>query len=179
MLLYIVSFKWRPAKVIIENENVFMANLSSILPDTLAEERIRQLKQITKERCPSQYIDFYIFLIAVTCIICSAMFTFIARSLNISMWFPLILLIIPTIISFWTSKRRKQMYGEIREFERQVKKALSEFTKHDCSYFIVWSFEKMQLDKAPCKHLQLCFMIRVIQLDPEMGLQCSSSSSSS
>ncbi|PHZ09212.1 uncharacterized protein RHIMIDRAFT_246185 [Rhizopus microsporus ATCC 52813] len=106
------------------------------------------------------------------------MFTFIARSLNISMWFPLILLIIPTILSFWTSKRRKRMYGEIREFERQVKKALSEFTKHDCSYFIVWSFEKMQLDKAPCKHLQLCFMIRVIQLDPEMGLQYSSSSNS-
>ncbi|ORE02108.1 hypothetical protein BCV72DRAFT_215990 [Rhizopus microsporus var. microsporus] len=51
-------------------------------------------------------------------------------------------------------------------------------TDHDCSYFIVWSFEKMQLDKAPCKHLQLCFMIRVIQLDPEMGLQYSSSSNS-
>lgn len=91
------------------------------LPSTLAQERINQLKQFTKEYCPSQHIDFYIFLIAIVCIVCSAIFTFIARSLSISMWFPLLLLLIPTILSFWTSKRRSRIYIKIREVSFEKK----------------------------------------------------------
>lgn len=169
--LYIASFKWRPPKVIIENEDELITKLSSILPRALAEERVDRLKQITKEQCPSQHIDFYIFLIAISCIICSAVFTFIARSLNISMWFPLLLLLVPTALSFWTSKRRNKIYTKIRKFEKLLKKTLNEFTKNDCSHFIVWTFERVQLDKTPCKSIRLCFMVRITQLDPEIGLR--------
>ncbi|KAG0734623.1 hypothetical protein G6F57_014277 [Rhizopus arrhizus] len=65
---------------------------------------------------------------------------------------------------------------KIREFEKLLKKTLNEFTKNDCSHFIVWSCEKVQLDKAPCKSTRLCFIIRITQLDPEIGLRDSESS---
>ncbi|EIE88904.1 hypothetical protein RO3G_13615 [Rhizopus delemar RA 99-880] len=44
------------------------------------------------------------------------------------------------------------------------------------NHFIVWSCEKVQLDKAPCKSTRLCFIIRITQLDPEIGLRGSEGS---
>ncbi|KAI9280384.1 hypothetical protein BY458DRAFT_430876 [Sporodiniella umbellata] len=38
-------------------------------------------------------------------------------------------------------------------------------------HFIVWTCERIQLDNAPSKSTRLCFMIRIIQLDPEIGLR--------
>lgn len=81
-----------------------------------------QIHRLVRNHCPSHHIDFYIFLLAVVCIICSAIFTFIARSLNISMWCPLILLLVPTGLSFWTSKRRSTLIIKIKEVKREKEK---------------------------------------------------------
>ncbi|CAO0800723.1 unnamed protein product [Mucor circinelloides] len=85
------------------------------IPQTLAETRVEQLSRLVANQCPSHHVDFYVFTIAVLCVICSAIFTFVARSLHISMWCPLLLLLIPTALSFWTSKRRSTLIIKIKE----------------------------------------------------------------
>lgn len=127
---YVVSLRWRPPKLIIlEEDSLFrcVGNTCYIhsctlfnpvkkkLPVSLAEARINEIKKLVKHQCPSHHVDFYIFLLAVICIICSTIFTFIARSLNISMWCPLLLLLVPTALSFWTSKRRSKLILKIKE----------------------------------------------------------------
>ncbi|KAI9272113.1 hypothetical protein EDC94DRAFT_580577 [Helicostylum pulchrum] len=166
---YIVSLRWRPPKVLIDEESL-SRNLSVLLPNTIVEARIDQIRRLVRNHCPSHHIDFYIFLLAVVCIICSAIFTFIARSLNISMWCPLILLLVPTGLSFWTSKRRSTLIVKIKEFESRLKKTLYEFNTNDSNHHINWSLERVPIEQAPCRSARFCLMIHITELDPEMGI---------
>ncbi|CEP13406.1 hypothetical protein [Parasitella parasitica] len=137
-----------------------------MIPQNLIEARIEQLDRLVQNQCPSHHVDFYVFTIAVLCVVCSAIFTFIARSLNISMWFPLLLLLIPTALSFWTSKRRSTLIIKIKEFESALKKTLYEYTATDQN--IKWSLQRVPIDEAPCTSVRFCLMIQVTELDPEM-----------
>ncbi|KAG2196641.1 hypothetical protein INT46_002349 [Mucor plumbeus] len=163
---YIVSLRWKPPKLIIKDESNIITSLSSFIPQTLIESRIEQLNCLVQNQCPSHHIDFYIFTIAVLCVICSAIFTFIARSLNISMWCPLLLLLIPTALSFWTSKRRSTLIVKIKEFESALKKTLYEYTATDQN--IKWSLQRVPVDEAPCTSVRFCLVIHIKELDPEM-----------
>ncbi|KAI8879617.1 hypothetical protein K501DRAFT_256493 [Backusella circina FSU 941] len=137
-----------------------------MLPKTLVEARIDQLRTLVQDHCPSHHVDFYIFVVAILCVICSAIFTFVARSLSISMWCPLLLLLIPTGLSFWTSKRRSMLLVRIKE----LKQTLKEFTKNDSSHRVGWSFQRVHPDNAPCASTRFCLMIMITELDSEMGL---------
>ncbi|EPB87703.1 hypothetical protein HMPREF1544_05484 [Mucor circinelloides 1006PhL] len=136
------------------------------IPQTLAETRVEQLSRLVANQCPSHHVDFYVFTIAVLCVICSAIFTFVARSLHISMWCPLLLLLIPTALSFWTSKRRSTLIIKIKEFESALKKTLYEYTATDQT--IKWSLQRVPIDEAPCTSVRFCLVIHVTELDPEM-----------
>ncbi|CAO3623863.1 unnamed protein product [Mucor hiemalis] len=136
---------------------------------TLAKARIQHIERLVRNHCPSYHIDFYIFLLAVICIICSAIFTFIARSLNISMWCPLLLLLVPTGLSFWTSKRRSKLMIKIKEFESRLKKTLYEFNTDDTSHHIIWSVERIPIEQAPIRSTRFCLKIYITKLDNEMG----------
>lgn len=46
---------------------------------------------------------------------CSAGFSLAARSADISMWYPLILLLVPAALSYWTSRRRATFVYRIRQ----------------------------------------------------------------
>ncbi|KAI8389241.1 hypothetical protein BD560DRAFT_430218 [Blakeslea trispora] len=164
--LYIVSQRWKPPKLImLEPQPKIIHRLALYIPDTLTQARLDQLDQLVKEHCPSHHIDFYIFIVAVMCVVCSAVFTFVARSLQISMWCPLLLLLVPTGLSFWTSKRRSTLPTRTKEFESRVKKTLYGFTTVD---HLVWSLERVPFNQTPFKSAKLCLMIQLTTLEDQL-----------
>ncbi|GAA5795823.1 hypothetical protein HPULCUR_001185 [Helicostylum pulchrum] len=86
------------------------------------------------------------------------------------MWCPLILLLVPTGLSFWTSKRRSTLIVKIKEFESRLKKTLYEFNTNDSNHHINWSLERVPIEQAPCRSARFCLMIHITELDPEMGI---------
>ncbi|KAL9550102.1 hypothetical protein MBANPS3_004889 [Mucor bainieri] len=185
---YIVSLRWKPPRMIMLDPTQVIPDLSTFvwyncylkrtrsallththskIPQAVAEARVAQLRRIVEESCPSHHLDFYVFVIAVLCVICSAIFTFIARSLHISMWCPLLLLLVPTALSFWTSKRRSALIGKIKEFESTLEKILYEFTATDQS--IKWTLLRVPASEAPCTSVRFSFAIHITQFDPEMA----------
>ncbi|OAD04722.1 hypothetical protein MUCCIDRAFT_108555 [Mucor lusitanicus CBS 277.49] len=163
---YIVSLRWKPPKMIMLDEANVISGLSSFIPQAVAEARVEQLNRLVANQCPSHHVDFYVFTIAVLCVICSAIFTFVARSLHISMWCPLLLLLIPTALSFWTSKRRSTLIVKIKEFESALKKTLYEYTATDQN--LKWTLQRVPIDEAPCTSVRFSFVIHITELDPEM-----------
>ncbi|KAK4519721.1 AMSH/STAMBP protein ubiquitin specific-protease [Mucor velutinosus] len=83
------------------------------------------------------------------------------------MWCPLLLLLIPTALSFWTSKRRSTLIIKIKEFESALKKTLYDYTATDQS--IKWSLQRVPIDEAPCTSVRFCLVIHITELDPEMA----------
>lgn len=62
---------------------------------------------------PHIWIDTYLFFTAVMFVIGAATFSIIARAVNLSMWYPLIMLLIPGIIAYFTTKRRNVYYKKL------------------------------------------------------------------
>ncbi|GAN04895.1 hypothetical protein MAM1_0076d04362 [Mucor ambiguus] len=82
------------------------------------------------------------------------------------MWCPLLLLLIPTVLSFWTSKRRSTLIIKIKEFESALKKTLYEYTATDQN--LKWTLQRVPIDEAPCTSVRFSFVIHITELDPEM-----------
>ncbi|OBZ81459.1 hypothetical protein A0J61_10496 [Choanephora cucurbitarum] len=165
--LYIVSLRWKPPKLMfMEPQQKIMARLALHIPEALIQAQMDQLDQLVRHQCPSHHIDLYVFIVAVVCVVCSAVFTFVARSLEISMWCPLLLLLIPTGLSFWTSKRRSTLATRTKKFEGLVRKTLYDFTTVNPP--ILWSLEPVALDHVPFPSAKLCLMIQLTELDDQL-----------
>lgn len=76
---------------------------------------MRQLDRLVRTQCPSTHIEYYVFVFVIACVACSAGFSLAARSADISMWYPLILLLVPAALSYWTSRRRATFVHRIRQ----------------------------------------------------------------
>jgi hypothetical protein len=57
-------------------------------------------------------------MLAIVFVIASAAFSLVARAAGVSMWYPLILLIFPAVLSLWTSRRRATMVYRVKEVSR-------------------------------------------------------------
>ncbi|KAI8079498.1 uncharacterized protein B0P05DRAFT_540822, partial [Gilbertella persicaria] len=137
------------------------------MPENTVKRRLDQLDQLVRHHCPSHHIDFYVFIVAILCVVCSAIFTFIARSLHISMWCPLLLLLIPTGLSFWTSKKRSTLGVRMKQFESLVNKTLYDFSSLD--QHILWTMERMTMpQQAPFKSARFCLMIQIKHTDDQL-----------
>lgn len=111
------------------------------------------------------------------------------------MWCPLVLLLVPTALSFWTSKRKSTLIIKIKEvlssynqllgnnkmiliyyaqFESGLKKTLYEFNTNDSTHHINWSLERVPIEQAPkcCSRSAVifCLMINITEIDPELGI---------
>lgn len=66
-----------------------------------------------KTNYPQIWVETYLFIFAVALIIAAAAFSIVARAANLSMWYPLIILLIPVIIAFITTRRRNGYYARL------------------------------------------------------------------
>ncbi|KAI9253487.1 hypothetical protein BDA99DRAFT_540739 [Phascolomyces articulosus] len=164
----IINMRWRPPRIWFEDDELRIATLGDILPKQELETRLKQLNQLVRAQCPSSHIEYYVFIFIITCIACSAGFSLAARSADISMWYPLILLIIPAALSFWTSRRRATLLYRIKQFEQVLKQTLREFNKKDR---IQWSFRRPTSDDPlPNKFrtARLCLIIELTRPEEDL-----------
>ncbi|ORZ03498.1 hypothetical protein BCR43DRAFT_520634 [Syncephalastrum racemosum] len=138
------------------------------IPETAYSERLLRLEHLVRHECPSSHVDYYVFCFVITCVMCSAGFSLAAQSADISMWYPLILLLIPAGLSFWTSRRRGRLGYRVNQFECTLKQTLREFNKVDCNaYNVHWSFRRPAPTDPDTPHLvlrsswRLCLVIQV------------------
>ncbi|KAG2227887.1 hypothetical protein INT45_002125 [Circinella minor] len=163
----IINMRWRPPRIWFE-DNEQITSLGDILPKEVFDSRLDQLNQLVRTKCPSSHAESYVFIFIITCIVCSAGFSLAARSTSISMWYPLVLLIVPAALSFWTSRRRTTLVYRIKKFEQELKQALQEFNEKDQ---IIWSFRRPSSDDPLPNNFQtarLCLVIELTQPDEDL-----------
>lgn len=55
------------------------------------------------------WVDTHLFVLAIFLVIAAAGFAIIARALQLAMW-PLLILLLPAFIAYWTTRRRGLHY---------------------------------------------------------------------
>lgn len=71
------------------------------------------LEQHVLKEYPHVWIDTILFFIAVVFVILTAAFSIVARAANLSLWYPLIVLVVPAVIAFFTTRRRNSYYEKL------------------------------------------------------------------
>ncbi|KAI9488199.1 hypothetical protein BDB00DRAFT_877670 [Zychaea mexicana] len=168
MTISIINMRWRPPRLWLEDHERQIAVFSDILPKQVFDARLQQLNRLVRAQCPSSHTEYYVFVFIITCIACSAGFSLAARSADISMWYPLILLLVPAALSFWTSRRRATLVLRIKQFEQALKQTLREFNKKDR---IRWSFRRPTAgDPLPTEFrtARLCLIIELGRAEEEL-----------
>lgn len=64
------------------------------------------LQRVIRNKYPHAWVDTYLFSVAVLLVITAAVFAIIARAYNLALWYPLLILIVPALIAYWTTRRR-------------------------------------------------------------------------
>ncbi|CDH56487.1 predicted protein [Lichtheimia corymbifera JMRC:FSU:9682] len=163
----IITLRWMPPRIWFEDHDQ-IPSFIEFLPKAIFEERLRQLDRLVRTQCPSTHIEYYVFVFVIACVACSAGFSLAARSADISMWYPLILLLVPAALSYWTSRRRATFVHRIRQFELALKQTLREFNKTDR---LKWSFRRPSAhDALPSKYknARLCLVIQISHYAEEL-----------
>ncbi|KAG2189033.1 hypothetical protein INT44_004175 [Umbelopsis vinacea] len=147
-----------------------MTLFTSMLPRETFHARTKELRQLVRRKYPSSHWDYYIFLLAILSVIASAAFSLVARAAGVSMWYPLLLLVFPAILSLWTSRRRSTMVYRIKEFEKTLKSHLGDLNKRDASqHHLKWTVRRAtrsdRVEKATA-----CLVIELAQCDPEVDV---------
>ncbi|KAI7905993.1 uncharacterized protein BX663DRAFT_498424 [Cokeromyces recurvatus] len=154
----------------------------SQLQEYLTEEdflsRMNTINKHIYNEYPHTWIDTYLFIIAVILVIVAAAFSVVARAITLSMWYPLIILIIPAIIAFITTKRRNAYYDRLSDYYSSLQSCLKEMNSIDVTRQIKWNFRRLkEVDTAVAMNLQpplskyrINFVIDIIQINVENEL---------
>lgn len=72
--------------------------------------RLAAIEQHVAKEYPQIWIDTYLFLIAILLVAVAAAISIVARAANAGLWYPLIILLVPAMIAFFTTRRRNTYY---------------------------------------------------------------------
>lgn len=169
--------RWRRSKLF-SGDYAQYTQLREYLPEDIFLSRMDALEKHTIKEYPHIWIDTYLFLTAIMFVIATAAFSIIARAANLSMWYPLIMLSVPAVIAYFTTKRRNAYYRRLASYYEALQSVLKEFNSLDVTRQIKWSFRRLRdTDTALAMHLphsldryNINFVIEVIQIDTETEL---------
>ncbi|KAI8138530.1 hypothetical protein BJV82DRAFT_523364 [Fennellomyces sp. T-0311] len=173
----LVVRRWSPSGFVMADYEAYR-HLADYLPKELFEQRTAVLHALAKEKYPDIYPDTYMFMAAVSLVIVTAAFSIVARGLDISMWYPLLILIAPALLAFGTTRRRSMHYRRFLEFQDTLQTTLKDMTAHDLTRHLKWDYRRLRHgDTAEILHLQrplsswtISLVVEIIQIDPEIHL---------
>lgn len=91
----------------------------SQLPEEVFNARMERLQLLIRKEFPNIHPDSYMFSVAILLVIITAVFSIIARGLEISMWYPLLILLAPGLLAYWTTRRRSMHYLKMSQVSVQ------------------------------------------------------------
>ncbi|KAI9268212.1 hypothetical protein BDA99DRAFT_505223 [Phascolomyces articulosus] len=164
--------------VFVTDEYESYANLAEYLPKETFEQRMETIKTIVKEKYPNIYPETYMFSIAVILVVITAAFAILGRTLDISIWYPLLILIAPAILAYGTTRRRNQHLRKFLVFQDTLNTCLKDMTSQDITRHVKWDYRRLrQGDTAQTLHLKrplsswtISLVVEAIQVDPETDL---------
>ncbi|ORZ13965.1 hypothetical protein BCR42DRAFT_483145 [Absidia repens] len=173
----LVSRKWKPAVLMLKSTNDYSNLLEYIAPNVL-ESRLSNISSLVQNSYPQIWIDTYLFVLAIFFVLFAAAFSIALQataSQREKLWYPLLILIVPVIIAFWTSRRRSEYYEKLKIFNELLQKYLKEFNSTDMAQQIKWQHRRLREDDTaeslalpgPLSRWQVVMIIEVIQIDPE------------
>ncbi|KAL0076867.1 hypothetical protein J3Q64DRAFT_1305331 [Phycomyces blakesleeanus] len=171
----IITRRWKPTYLSVDSYNSYRG-LSDHIPENLFLERITDLNLFIEKNYPHVYPDSYMFLVAIILIILAAVFSIVTRVLDISLWYPLLILIAPALIAYWTTRRRGFYYLRLNKFYDSLYTHLKEISSNDAPHHIRWGYRRLRDDDTAdtlhltqdISHWRIAFVIEIIQLDPEI-----------
>ncbi|CDS11193.1 hypothetical protein LRAMOSA03456 [Lichtheimia ramosa] len=145
------------------------------LPKDQFDSHMATLRQLVRKEYPNIYPDTYMFMSAIGFVIATAAFSIVARGLEISMWYPLLILVAPAILAYWTTRRRSVHYIKMNNFQEHLQQCLKDISELDRPHQVRWDYRRLRdYDTARDLHLpppvsnwSISLVIEAVQIDPE------------
>ncbi|KAI8880565.1 hypothetical protein K501DRAFT_224549 [Backusella circina FSU 941] len=152
--------------------------LAEYLTEDIFQARIKALEENVKKEYPHVYIDSVLFGVAILLVIVAAVFSIASRAVGISLWYPLLILIVPACIGLYTTRRRNTYYKRLEKYYSKLHVVLKEFNTQDVTRQVKWVFRTLKdTDTAASMHLEapiskyyINFVINVVQINTETEL---------
>lgn len=93
--------------------------------------RLTAIDQHVSAQYPQIWIDTWLFLIAILLVALAAAISIVARATDLSVWYPLIILLAPAMIAFITTRRRNTYYIRLGRVSFLVKGKEEKTNKKD------------------------------------------------
>ncbi|KAI9489780.1 hypothetical protein BDB00DRAFT_747778, partial [Zychaea mexicana] len=153
-------------------------NLAEYLPKEIFDQRMATIRAIVKERYPHIYPETYMFMAAVVLVVATAALAILGRTLDIVIWFPLLILIAPAVLAYGTTRRRSQHQRRFLAFQDVLHLCLKDMTAQDLTHHVKWDYRRLREgDTAqllnlsrPLSSWTVSLVVEAIQIDPEMDL---------
>ncbi|ORX47782.1 hypothetical protein DM01DRAFT_1385794 [Hesseltinella vesiculosa] len=174
----IVSQRWKRAALVHATYEDY-PRLHDYMTPEVFQVRLDTIKEVIRTSYPQVWIDSYLFFSAIFLVIFAAVLSISLQTTSqdkSQLWYPLLILIGPAIIAFWTSRRRSRYYVKYMKFQEKLQKLLKELTMLDSTLLhIKWHERRPREDDSPAElHLPLPIsqyaiplVIDVIQVNPE------------
>lgn len=65
------------------------------------------IRDMVRKKFPSHWLDTQLFFLAIILVMAAAAFAIVAHAHELAMWYPLLILIVPAMIAYWTTRRRR------------------------------------------------------------------------
>ncbi|CAO3676046.1 unnamed protein product [Rhizopus stolonifer] len=93
---------------------------------------------------PQIWIETYLFIVAIVLVALAAAISIVARATDLSVWYPLLILLAPAIIAFFTTRRRNTYYTRLSQYYDSLQTLLKELNSQDVTRQIKWSFRRLK-----------------------------------
>ncbi|KAI9309376.1 hypothetical protein BJ944DRAFT_18112 [Cunninghamella echinulata] len=168
----LVSRRWRPACIVHKKYEEYPL----LMPAETIQQRMDTIKELVHKAYPKIWIDSYLFLIAIFFVIGAAVFSIALQQSSPedkrNLWYPLMVLLVPASIAFWTSRRRSVYYRQIGQFHEHLQICLKELTVLDTARQIKYQSRRPRDDDLTEQlnvpgHWHITLIIEIVQIDPE------------
>ncbi|EIE81127.1 hypothetical protein G6F46_011744 [Rhizopus delemar] len=153
-------------------------HLREYLTEELFLTRLDAIEQHVLNEYPQVWLDTYLFLFAIVLVAVAAAISIVARATNLSVWYPLLILLAPAIIAFFTTRRRNSYYVRLSRYYDSLQTLLKELNSQDVTRQIKWSFRRPResdtafnlMLKPPLVLYNINFIVEASQIDIENEL---------
>ncbi|KAI9006263.1 hypothetical protein CLU79DRAFT_572471 [Phycomyces nitens] len=173
-LFVIVIQRWRSTKLI-HGPYQSYAQLGEYLSEEIFNERMAAIQELTHKKYPHVWPNTLLFAGSVALVVLAAVFAIVANAIGLSLWYPLLILIIPGLMGFWSSRRRSRQIGRLEQYRDELKDCLKVMSFEDYGRQVKWGFRRLRQSddiQTLClgnttKSFNIDLVIEAIQIDPE------------
>jgi Flp pilus assembly protein TadB len=81
---------------------------------------LKALEENIKKEYPHVYVDSVLFGAAILLVVVAAVFSIVSRAVGISLWYPLLILVVPAGIGLYITRRRNTYYKRLEKVRLMI-----------------------------------------------------------